>query len=114
MNRRPSGLSVSKALVGYFNTKAPEGLSPRTQRSYEHRLQQWVDTVGDPDVTQVTAQDIRSYLAWLRTEYKPRRYNGDRSPLSPKTLRNAHMTLCSFFTWAAASASPTLACWPTA
>jgi hypothetical protein len=24
------------------------------------------------------------------------------------------MTLCSFFTWAAASASPTLACWPTA
>ncbi len=47
MNRRPSGLSVSKALVGYFNTKAAEGLSPRTLRNYEHRLQQWAEFVGD-------------------------------------------------------------------
>ena len=100
MNRRPSGLSVSKAMVGYFNTKAAEGLSPRTLRNYRHRLNQWAEFVGDVDVTEITQNHIREYLTWLRTEYKPRRYNGDRSPLSPKTLRNAHMTLCSFFTWA--------------
>lgn len=101
MNRRPSGLSVSKALVGYFNTKAAEGLSPRTLRNYEYRLKQWGEFLGDVDVTEITPQHIRRYMAWLRMEYKPRRYNGDKSPLSPKTLRNVHMTLRSFFTWAA-------------
>jgi integrase/recombinase XerD len=100
MNRRPSGLSVSKALVGYFNTKAAAGLSPRTLRNYEHRLKHWADFAGDADVTKVSPQDIRSYMAWMRDGYEAKRYNGDRSPLSPKTLRNIYVTLCSFFTWA--------------
>lgn len=44
-------------------------------------------------------------MAWLRTESKPRRYNGDKSPRSPKTLRGAHMTLRSFSTWGGVSPS---------
>ncbi len=55
---------------------------------------------GDPALESVTPRDIREYLVWLRNEYRPRRYNGDRSPLSPKTIRNAYITLSSFFTWA--------------
>lgn len=102
MNRRPSGFSLSKALVGFFNTKAAEGLSPFTLRNYEHSLDQWVRFTGDVDVAKITTQDLRRYLAWLRTEYKPKRYNGDESPLSPKTIRNVHMTLKSFFSWASA------------
>ncbi len=50
MNRRPSGLSVSKALAGFLNTKAAEGLSPRTLTNYEFRLKQWIDFAEDPDV----------------------------------------------------------------
>lgn len=101
MNSRPSGLSVSKALVGFLNTKAAEGLSPQTLRNYEYRLKQWIDYIGEVDVSRVNSPDIRRYMAWLRTDYKPRRYNGDRSPLSPKTVRNVYVTLSSFFTWAA-------------
>ena len=100
MNRRPSGFSVSKALVGFLNTKAAEGLSPRTLLNYEYRLKQWIGYAGDVEVGSVTPQEIRSYLAWLRTEYKPRRFNGDGRPLSAKTIRNVHATLSSFFTWA--------------
>jgi integrase/recombinase XerD len=70
-------LSVSKALVGFLNTKAAEGLSPRTLTNYEFRLKQWIDFAGDPGVESVTPQAIRKYLAWLRTEYKPRHFNGD-------------------------------------
>jgi integrase/recombinase XerD len=44
---------------------------------------------------------IRRFLVWLRTEYNPRRFNGDNQPLSPKTIRNVNVTLSSFFSWAA-------------
>jgi len=81
MNLRSSGLSVSKALVGFLNTKAAEGLSPRTLQNYEHRLKQWIDYVGEVDVAKITPQMIRCYLAWLRTDYKPKRFNGEDQPL---------------------------------
>lgn len=77
MNRRPSGLSVSKALVGFLNAKGEEGLSSRTLLNYEYCLKQWIDCAGVVEVGSVTPQEIRRYLAWLRTEYKPRRFNGD-------------------------------------
>ena len=89
MNRRSSGspgLSLSKALVGFLHSKAAEGLSPRTLTNYEFRLKQWIDFAGDPGVESATPQDIRKYLVWLRTDYRPRRYSGDQSPLSPKTI----------------------------
>lgn len=102
MKRRSSGLSVAEALVGFINTKAAEGLSPRTLQNYELRLRQWIDYAGDVPVESITTQAIRRYLAWLRTEYKPKRFNGDGRPLSAKTIRNIYVTLSSFFTWAAA------------
>ncbi len=80
---------MSKALVGFLNPKAAEGLSPRTLTNYEFCLKQWIEFAGDPRVERVTPQEIREYLVWLRTENRPRRYNGDRGPLSPKTVRNA-------------------------
>ena len=88
VNRSSSGLSLSKALVGFLNSKAAEGLSDRTLINYEFRLKQWIDFAGVPGVESVTPQAIRKYLVWLRTENRPRRYNGDRGPLSPKTIRN--------------------------
>ena len=88
MDRSSSGLSLSKALVGFLHAKAAEGLSPRTLTNYKFRLKQWIDFAGDPAVEAVTPQDIREYLVWLRTEYRPHRYNGDRGPLSPKSVRN--------------------------
>ena len=102
MDRRSSGLSLSKALVGFLNTKVAEGLSPRTLQNYEHRLKQWIGYAGDPPVESIATAQIRGYLAWLRTEYEPRRYNGDKAPLSPKTIRNIYIALSSFFTWAVA------------
>lgn len=101
MKRSPSGLSASKALEGFLQTKAAEGLSPNTLRNYEYRLRQWIDHAGEVDVIDVSAQHMLRYIAWLRTDYRPRRYNGDRGPLAPKTVRNIYVALCSFFTWAA-------------
>lgn len=85
MNRRSSGLQLSHAVVGFLQYKAAEGLSPNTLRNYEYHLEVWQDRAGDVEVTQVASQDLRAFLAWLRTDYKPRRLTGGDQPLSPKT-----------------------------
>lgn len=101
MNRRSSGLKLSKALVGFLQYKAAEGLSPHTLVSYEAHLKLWIEHNGDVEVDQVTAQNLRAFLAWLRTEYKPRRLAGSNDqPLSDKSIRNYWISLSSFFTWA--------------
>jgi integrase/recombinase XerD len=40
---------------------------------------------------------MNSYLVYMRTEYVPSRWSGDTRNLSPKTLRNIWITMCSFF-----------------
>ena len=101
MKRRPSGsMSLSKAVVGFVNHKLAEGLTDRSVYSYERLLNKWIEYEGDKDVVDITSQNIRMYLAWLRTEYEPRRFNGKTHPLSPKTLRNIWVTLASFLKWA--------------
>lgn len=101
MNRRPSGsMPLSKAIVGFVNHKHAEGLTERSVNSYERLLNKWIEYEGDKGIDEIQTGDIRKYLAWLRTEYIPQRYNGKTHKLSPKTLRNIWVTLASFFKWA--------------
>jgi len=104
MKRRPSGsfkgrVSLEDAIVGFVNQKWAEGLTFRSIDSYERQLKKWAAHEGDKDVTQITTQEIRDYLAWLRKDYAPVRYNGSTHPLSPKSIRNIWVTLSAFFKW---------------
>ncbi len=99
MNLRPQGFKLSKAILGFLQYKSAEALSSRTLRSYEHDLKLWLEHAGDVEVGQVSAQDIRAYLVWLRTDYKPQRLTGGAYPLAPKTLRNIWVSLAAFFAW---------------
>ena len=79
MNRRSSGsLFLSKAIGGFIQYKAAEGLSPTTLRSYEDHLKLWVDHLGDKPVNWIKTADVQEYFVWLRTEYEPCRFGGDR------------------------------------
>jgi len=91
MNRRSPGLQLSKALVGFLQYKAAEGLSPNTLRNYKDHLTRWLDYAGeDTEVSQVTSQDLRAYLAWLRSDYKPRRLRRVRPTVqSRSTVRES-------------------------
>lgn len=101
MNRRATGLTISKAIPGFINYKSAEGLSPNTIYSYERDLNLWLTYQEDLDISKVTSRDIRDYLNYLRIEYKPRRITGNNDKkLSPKTIRNVWATLASFFKWA--------------
>ena len=76
-----------------------EGLSKRTIDSYEFYLNQWLEHVGDQDVAKVTVSDLTNYLAWLKTEYKPRRWSASSEPLSAKSIQNVWVSFQSFFGW---------------
>jgi integrase/recombinase XerD len=99
MNRRTSGLSVSKAVVGFLQFKAAEGLSPDTLTSYEHHLQVFVEHVQDADVGHVTSRDVTAFLAWLQTGYKPRRFSNSIHPLASETARLLPRYRTNVLTW---------------
>lgn len=99
MNRSTPGLLISKSIDGFLKFKTAEGLSQRTIDSYEFILNHWLDHFGDRDVTEVQASDLTNYLAWLRTDYKPVRFNGSTEPLCAKSIRNVWIAFRSFFGW---------------
>ena len=100
MNRCPLNLTLGKSIDGFLNYKLAEGLTQRSVSSYEWILRKWVEQRGDHLLTEVTSDDVRNYLAWLRTDYQPHRFNGKTHPLSAKTLRNIWITFSAFFGWA--------------
>jgi integrase/recombinase XerD len=99
MNRSSPGLSISKSIDGFLKFKTAEGLSQSTIASYEYMLNHWLKYIGDRSVSEIQASDLIGYLAWLRTEYKPVRFNGSKEPLSAKSIRNVWVTFRSFFGW---------------
>ena len=98
-SKRGMTLSISKASDGFLKFKVAEGLSQRTVDSYEYYLNQWMEHIGDQDVSSIKPSDISDYLAWMRTQYKPKRWNGSTAPLSQKTLRNIYIALRAFYAW---------------
>lgn len=110
MNRNPSSstghrspsnsLPLLTAITGFVNYKTAQGLSQRSVDSYKRILEQWAEHAGNKKVAQFTDRDINAYLVYMRTEYVPRRFGGSTRALSPKSLRNIWITMCSFFTWA--------------
>ncbi len=100
MNRRPLVLKLSQAVLGFLQQKTAEGLSPNTLVSYKHLLSVWVSHLGDVLLNRVKTSHLREFFAWLRTDYKPRRFSGSARPLAPKSIRNAWIPLSALFTWA--------------
>ena len=89
MNHKPPVLDKSTAIQGFLQYKSAEGLSARTIEAYTHDLHLWVEIQGDSDVFAVSFQELRQYIAFLLTDYKPRRIAGSNGgQLSPKTVRN--------------------------
>lgn len=95
-------MTLAKAVEGFIQAKVAEGVSENTITTYSQHLRLWVERHGGGEVGAVAAQDVRGFLAWLRSEYVPQRITGRRDPLSPKTIHNYWITLSSFYTWAQA------------
>jgi integrase/recombinase XerD len=90
---KPTGdhivMKLSLALDGYWLEKELS-FSPHTIASYERVFRRFLAFVGDVDIERVTADDIRRFLAYLRSEYK----------LSKRSVHDAWIPLSGLWTWA--------------
>lgn len=101
MNHTSSGsMTLEKAIQGFIQAKQAEGCRDNTIVTYTQQLGVWREYAGETLVSKVTTQNLRAFLAWMRTDYEPRRLNGPQRPISPKTIHNYWITLSAFFTWA--------------
>lgn len=92
-------MKFSEAIHGFILFKEAAGLSYQTLAAYRAHLERACAYLGDPPLKSVTTADVVAFLAWLRTDYQPRRLNGDTAPVSGQTLRNAWTALKSFYRW---------------
>lgn len=90
----------SQAIVGFLMFKEAGGLRPRTLSLYRYHLTQFVDWRGDQPLEAVTAADVNEYMVYLRTEYRPSRFDGDDRPLSSQSLYISYTAFQSFYRWA--------------
>ncbi len=99
--RRGAELLVEQAIPGFLQFKTAEGLSKWTLIRYEHDLALLQAFLKNKAIGKISTGDLRDYMNYLRNDYIPKRIAGDgktEKKLSPKSLRNHHITLRSFFT----------------
>lgn len=93
-------MNLSQAIDGFLMFKQAAGLRPRTLQLYRHYLDQFSTWAADAPLDKIGAQDIATFLAYLRTDYRPTRLTGDDAPLSSQSIYNSWTALKSFTRWA--------------
>jgi integrase/recombinase XerD len=96
-NRYP--MQFSKAIEGFL-LDAPNTYSPAYIPTMKIQLGYMCKWFGDPEIHSLTPDHWKKYLIHLRTDYKPRRFNGDTSPLALATVDNHWKTIRGFYNWA--------------
>lgn len=89
-----------KAIEGFCLSKAADDLSPSRIKRYRGCLKLLSNYLENPESTEITQEDLQRFIVWLKTEYKPKRFSGDQSPLSRASLDNYWIAIRSFYAWA--------------
>jgi len=95
---------LSRAIEGFLLHKRASGRSPNTIRNYRIQLERLCEWLEDPDMDEVTPQDLERFFIYLKEDYRVERIGRldiEPRPLSPKTRKNAWGTLSAFWRWAA-------------
>ena len=93
-------MKISKAIVGFQYSRIAEGFAESTLRSYHSSLLLLADYLGDPDIEQVTAPDLKRFFYYLRTDYKPRRPNKTTTTLASASIHGKWKAIRCLWTWA--------------
>ncbi len=93
-------MKLSKAICGYKISKLADGYSENTIRGYQIHFQQLIEFTGDPEITKITAEQLKNFMYFLRFEYKPQKgKGGETTRYKTATLRNAWCAIRSLFGW---------------
>ena len=93
-------MKLTQATQGFALALIADRYSNRTVEAYRMHLVQLADYLHDPDVASITEDDLRQYFTYLKTDYKPHRFNGDNKPLAYASISKMWIAIRSFFRWA--------------
>jgi integrase/recombinase XerD len=92
-------MKLSKAVEGFLLDARAGRYSPAYVPTIEGTLKYITQYLGDPELSTIKLTDLQRYIAHLKTDYQPRRWNGDTSPLQPATVDNHWKLIKGFFNW---------------
>jgi integrase/recombinase XerD len=92
-------MNIIISLKGYRINCIADGYSPLTIRVHQSALETMAKHLGNPEVEDITSQDLQDFMYYLRTVYEPKR-NGVQQ-LSSASLHRYWKAIRSYFKWAA-------------
>lgn len=89
----------SKAIEGFILYANAGHYSPAYVPTLRGYLKYMCKYFGDPEIESLTSDDWQKYFTHLHTEYQPKRFNKDTSPLSEASIDNHWKTMRGFYNW---------------
>ena len=90
-------MRLSEAIQGFTYFALASNYSTNTLIAYKTHYRQMTAFLGDCEIENVTRTDLQRFFAWLKTEYKPVRANGDDKCLALATMHNDWCATRSLF-----------------
>ncbi len=81
---------TKKAIEGFVLSRLADGYSPKTIDGYRRELIRWDNFLHNPDLSDVTTEDIRNYLLHLRSH----------TALSAASIQVVWKSIRCFYNWA--------------
>lgn len=91
---------LSKAIEGFILYAEGGAYSPAYIPTLQGRLNYICKYFGDPEIESITAERWSQFWHHLHTEYKPKRFGGDESPLKYSSIDNYWKIIRGFCRWA--------------
>lgn len=92
-------MDIKTALEGFFISRRADGFSESTLSMYRWALNLILGKSLTLEVNEITEKHLVDFWAWVRNDYRPKRKNGDTSPLVGRSLENIWTASRSFFGW---------------
>ena len=91
---------TSQAIEGFVLDLLSGNYATRTVEGYKTNLRHLCDFLGDPEIGTVALDDLKRFMAYLKTDYQPVRMNHSTAPLSGSAQDNHWKAIRTFYRWA--------------
>lgn len=92
---------LSQAIEGFNISRLADGYAPVTLRGYRSSLGTLSEYLGNPEVESISSDNLKAFMHYLHTGYKPERKSGSLDALSTASYHRYWKAIRSFFKWAA-------------
>lgn len=94
-------MKFSQAIEGFCIAKTADGYSTLTIRGYQSSLGTLQEYLKNPEVQDITFEDLKRFMLFLHTDYQPERASGCTDPLATASFHRYWKAIRCFFKWAA-------------